>query len=53
MGEGGDVSWAIASGHPVYLGVEMTDGVRIGVCNPDSSCPNVGWRGAKPSRLVQ
>ena len=49
---GSDADWVAQSGKSLYLGVQFSDGVRIGVCSPDN-CPNFGRNGTPPSRIIQ
>ncbi len=49
---GGDAGWVAKSGKSLYLGVQTSSGVSIGVCSP-GNCPNFGRKGTAPSRVIQ
>ncbi|GAB4201385.1 MAG: hypothetical protein Tsb002_37950 [Wenzhouxiangellaceae bacterium] len=49
--DGGDANWVIGSNNPLYLGVQVSGVVKIGICEP-GSCSNAGFRGTEPSRVI-
>ncbi|MDE0155659.1 MAG: hypothetical protein OXS28_08665, partial [Gammaproteobacteria bacterium] len=47
-----DMAWIASSGKSLYLGVQIDQTVRIGVCRP-GICYDVGRYGTDPGRILQ
>ena len=47
-----DMAWINTSGQALYLGVQINNAVKIGVCSP-GVCYDTGIRGTKPGRVLQ
>lgn len=49
---GGDPTWISVAKQPLYVGVNVSGSVRIGVCNPENYS-HIGRFGTSPSRVIQ